>query len=321
MSTGLERRTNPPPARFVAGVLASTAMAVLASCGGSGEGPVIARVGAHAITRGALVRRMAEIATEGIVPDPPRYRACIAHEETLSPEPVKSQLEDECRRGYRTLRRHAIESLISSDWLLGEARRRGLPAPTAQRAAANIRRSLIEHEPKITQAEIAAYYHEHIPRFENLEHRYFMVLETYTSSAAARRAMRHGGLREVEQNGNRELLDRSSLEHPIPTRRALIDAVFAAKLNVLAGPAPLFARYCLLVVTKIVPTTRQSLPQAERAIRRQLEAGQRHRTLVRFVQAWRRRWTAETTCQPGYVVQKCRNYLGARVPEAGDSLS
>jgi hypothetical protein len=30
--------------------------------------------------------------------------------------------------------------------------------------------------------------------------------------------------------------------------------------------------------------------------------------LAEFIKAWRAKWRAKTSCQPGYVVEKCRQY-------------
>jgi hypothetical protein len=58
-------------------------------------------------------------------------------------------------------------------------------------------------------------------------------------------------------------------------------------------------------------------------VRRSIAASLAHERWVRalriFIIAWRRKWTAKTDCQPGFVVQKCRQYRGPRFP--GDPLA
>jgi hypothetical protein len=64
---------------------------------------------------------MSAMATEHVVPDPPRYTACIARKEANWPQFSKAGLREECRQEYWSLKQRALEYLIASEQLLGEA--------------------------------------------------------------------------------------------------------------------------------------------------------------------------------------------------------
>src|SRR5690242_15615781 len=104
-----------------AGMAVLMVLTGLAGCGGSAHDGVIVRVGKGAITEGELSRWIATMAPEHVAPDPPRYAACIAHQEAVSPQSVKAELKEECQRQYQALRQQALDFLISSQWLIGEA--------------------------------------------------------------------------------------------------------------------------------------------------------------------------------------------------------
>jgi DNA-directed RNA polymerase subunit F len=69
---------------------------------------------------------MVAMAPEHVLPDPPRYSACIAHQEALDPQTVGAELKEECARQHQALRGRALSFLISSAWLIEEAAGRGL---------------------------------------------------------------------------------------------------------------------------------------------------------------------------------------------------
>ncbi|HEV2974447.1 MAG TPA: hypothetical protein VGX69_05560, partial [Solirubrobacteraceae bacterium] len=91
--------------------------------------------------------------------------------------------------------------------------------------------------------------------------------------------------------------------------------IFKAPLHVLTGPIRLNNLYFVIEITRIAHPYVQSLAQERTAIAKRLTEARERRTLAAFVAAWRRRWLARTSCQPGFVVQKCRQYSG---PEAAE---
>ncbi|HEV3035000.1 MAG TPA: peptidyl-prolyl cis-trans isomerase [Solirubrobacteraceae bacterium] len=98
-------------------------------------------------------------------------------------------------------------------------------------------------------------------------------------------------------------------------------AIFSAKPNILTGPVKVDQDYSLFEVTRIAPATQESLAQARTAIEAQLTAEQQKRTLAQFIRAWRRRWIPRTDCRPGFVVPKCRQYAVAGTSPPEDPLT
>jgi foldase protein PrsA len=328
------------------------AVFVLGSCRGGARESVIVRTDARAITEETLVHWMSVLAPEHIVPDPPRYTACVAHQEAFAPQSTGVGLKRECQEQYRALKQQALDLLISSQWLIDEAADQGLRASDqeiqrrlverphtsfrgakrladvrfmikAELASASIRQVLMEHEPTITHAQIATYYKKNIQRFERPERRYVDIDERLNSEAAARRVIREAAqgksLSDLEPSLPgaifHESLDRTSLADVVPKKKSIVRAIFAAKLHVLVGPTPLNHRYSVFEVTRITSATRQPLNQVQSWIEKHLAGEQQRRTLARFIKAWRSKWIARTNCAPGHVVQKCRQYNGSRTPE------
>lgn len=85
-------------------------------------------------------------------------------------------------------------------------------------------------------------------------------------------------------------------------------AIFAARPRVLSGPVGISLGYYVFRVTRAYPARQDTFAQAQAAIRTELPKLLYKRALVAFIKGWRRRWRARTDCQPGYVVQKCRQF-------------
>jgi len=331
--------------RLAAAFMAASAVTCgLSACEAGGRDPVVAQVGEGAITRTTLSHWMAVMAPEHVVPDAPRFTACIHRESALTLQSADGALAQECRQQYWALEQRALGFLISSRWLIGEASDEGLnvssrearrraregnrarasgttPADVtfttkAELAAARIRQTVTIGEPNVTEAQIAAYYRLNIRRFGRRERRYFDLVEGLASEAAAREVMQEVTRgRRLSDIANHEWLDWPEIDDVRPTKRVLKRAIFAARPHVLVGPLPLVGFYCFFEVTRIAPAVTQPLSRVHHAIQGQLARERRRRALARFVRAWRRRWIARTDCAPGYVIQKCRQYAGPRSPE------
>jgi parvulin-like peptidyl-prolyl isomerase len=112
----------------------------LAACGGS-SGPigdpslpsnVVAQVGSTPITKEAYDHWM-EIAAQRHVPVPPAYTACIAYLRSSETNPTKvqaptpeAQLKATCAKSYALDKQRTLSFLVSSQWLLGEAKEVGV---------------------------------------------------------------------------------------------------------------------------------------------------------------------------------------------------
>jgi len=63
-----------------------------------------------------------------VIPEPPKYTACIAHLEATAPKPAKgqppptrAQLKSQCETQYKSLLQEVLGFLISASWVEGEA--------------------------------------------------------------------------------------------------------------------------------------------------------------------------------------------------------
>ncbi len=116
-----------------------------------------------------------------------------------------------------------------------------------------------------------------------------------------------------------ESLDRTNIAHVVPVHRVVTKAIFAAKAHVPTGPEPVNG-YSVFEVTRIVAREVQPLSHVRDQIRGQLLQFARTKALDAFIATWRRKWVARTDCAPGYVVQQCAQYRGARAPESNVSF-
>jgi hypothetical protein len=370
ISAGEERRPAPMArARLVAScVIGMAAVALgggLAACGESAQKssggssspppPIVAHVGNAAIPNATLAHWMRAMAPGHVLPNPPDYSACVAHEKAHESQP-RTQALEACAHEFQEVRQQALGFLISSQWLIGEAGAEGVPVTRqdverrlaekkrsfpnseaefgeslkaidhtladaeleieAELAAEAIKRKLIAGEPKLSDGQIAAYYARHIQGYHIPEIRYFGIFENLDSAAQARQLMRDVA---AGKSGDRtplhEKLPRRPFGYYNGEKRTIVEAIFKAPLHVLTGPIRLNNLYFVIEITRIAHPYVQSLAQERTAIAKRLTEARERRTLAAFVAAWRRRWLARTSCQPGFVVQKCRQYSG---PEAAE---
>jgi foldase protein PrsA len=129
------------PLRLIAALGAVLSVIVgLAACGGIPGNAVVQINGASTITKDAYNHWLGVAASSGgasgekaVVPDPPSYSACIAHLQATAPKPAKgqtppttAQLKSQCQQQYKSLQTEVLGFLISSSWVLGEAKSLGV---------------------------------------------------------------------------------------------------------------------------------------------------------------------------------------------------
>jgi hypothetical protein len=126
------------------------------SAGQSGSREVVAQVGSTPITRGQVNHWMSTLAggdyfelsaghtvPEGLVSDPPRYSACVAHLEAAAAaapfkatQPSSVQLLTKCRQLNQALRLQAAGLLVEIQWLIDLAAEEGISISNAEILAA-----------------------------------------------------------------------------------------------------------------------------------------------------------------------------------------
>lgn len=321
-------------------------LAGLSACGGAG-GAIIARVGPDRITKDMVSQMIVKLTPEHVALEPPAYATCVMQQQAVSVIAVsEAVLRRECAQLYASLEQQALGSLISDYWRIDEALSRHLigsgqggtrlrPAPAtdgseaeaatvdaeiaalADRAAVRLAQLFVRRGASVTKAQAAAYYRRHIDRYQRSELRYIDLAENFESASQARAARREVEAgRSLKSISLHEVIEGSNIVGGRYTTQAARRAIFAAKPRVLTGPVKLNRDYAIFEVTRIVALRREPFARVRRQIVAELEHERRIQTLARFVAAWRRRWTARTTCEDGYVIQKCREYRGARTPNA-----
>jgi hypothetical protein len=317
-------------ARATALVSAAALALALAACGGgsSSSGRVAIRVGDATIRAGDVRRQMQADASGGEVPDAPRFARCIARLRAQQSEMLAEALVEECRSRYESLRARALTTLISSRWLVGEARERGLrlpggdPVQQARAAEAALREMLLRGAPKVSQAQVVAYYEQNQAQFGRPERRYLDIVERIPTRAQAQAALNAAVRRgDIHRIAIHEEFAEQNLATVVARKRSILKAIFAAVPHTIVGPLPLNEKWCFFEVRRVVPRDVKPLAQVQSAIVQALEAERLRRALTPFVAAWRRKWIARTHCAAAYLVQQCSEYRGRRTPEAPTSFA
>jgi foldase protein PrsA len=326
----------------------------LQACGGDAPEAAVVSVDGTPITGTTLAHWMTIMAPRHMVPDSPHYANCIARRRSLAPQVGTSELTHQCSQQYEALRQRALGFVISSRWLTGEAAMEGMRVSReevgrrlaekersfprgkgefaesvkaiahtiedveleveSEIAAGKIRRKLMDNEPAVTEAEIAAYYRTNKARFYLPERRDFYIAENFPSAAAARKMMA-----EVRAGRSLPALKESLPRKPYTDyngeKRTIYEAIFKARSHVLTGPIRLNKLYFLIEVRHIAQARVQALDEVRGEVSKRLNRERRRQALAAFVAAWRRKWVARTDCAVGYIVQKCRAYRGPITPE------
>ncbi len=248
-----------------------------------------------------------------------------------------------------TPRERALEFLISSSWIAGEAKALGLSishaaiqhglqeniealpngrpefdeelSSTGQTladvkrevesalAVTKLRSAVTEHVSPVTDAEVASYYARHRRQFYLPNRRLAYLIEGIHSHAHAL------ALARQVRPGSR--LTKPWFRELVPEtpeakdRSKLAHMIFAATPGRVAGPALFFGHWVLAVVEKPIPAGIPSLAVVKGELSKTLALKRRELTLRRYATAYVRKWTVSTSCSPGYVVSKCSQYRGA----------
>jgi foldase protein PrsA len=127
----------------------------LAACGSSGvPSNAVVSVNGQPITQDAYNHWLAVAAASSsaalpgqkapkpVLPEPPAFTACIAHLKAIEPKPAKGQkpkteaeLKTQCEQQYKALQQQVLGFLISSEWVLGEAKSLGVNVTDKEVAA------------------------------------------------------------------------------------------------------------------------------------------------------------------------------------------
>jgi foldase protein PrsA len=210
----------------------------LSACGGI-PGNAVVSVDGKSITKDTFAHWMGVAAassptgatTKPVIPAPPKYTACIASLAATAPKPAKgqkaptqAQLKSQCEQRYKSLQQEVLGFLISSEWVIGEAKSLGVKVSDKEvkkqfekiktqqfpkaaefekflktsgqtvsdlllRVKLNlmsqkIQQKIVKQKSKVTQAQIAKYYKENPKRFGVAEKRSLRIILTKTEAQA-----------------------------------------------------------------------------------------------------------------------------------------
>jgi hypothetical protein len=194
-----------------------------------------------------------------------------------------------------------------------EASARWAAAALARRLASTADRSAAE---TVTGSVVESFYRAHIERYRLRERRRYDLIEGIPSKATAQAlAKRLGSGKRFAEAASKELPFRPARFDAPRGQGAVYRVVFKARRGVLVGPLPLQGAWALFVLRRIEPARVQPLSEVQNAIKRQLNDRVRSQLVKGLIRAYRSKWTVQTDCRTGYVVQKCRQYVGSMAPE------
>lgn len=346
----------------------------LVACGGGIPGNAVVSVNGTPVTTSTFNHWMevaagssASGSTTGqkpVVPDPPTYKACIAHLEATAPKPAKGQpkptaatYKAQCEQQYTALKQQVLGFLISANWVIGEAEAQGVKVSDAEvhkqfnqiksqqfpkeadfqkflsssgqtvsdlllRVKLDMLSQKIQQKvtkdagKKPSQQEIKSYYEAHKSQYGQPERRNILIILTKTQAQAEK------AKKEIESGKSFSSVAKAVSIDPVSKaaggslpgvvkgqeQKALDEAVFKAKVNVLGGPIKTPFGYYVYEVKKTLPANQQPLSSVQSSIQQQLTAQKQQKALSEFVKNFRKKWEGRTECRSEYSVKDCKGY-------------
>lgn len=180
-----------------------------------------------------------------------------------------------------------------------------------------------------TPARVAAYYRAHRADYSEPETRDLHILRTDTLREALK------ARREVASGKSfAKVVAGIGLEQPIYSKNGFIhrmkphaysqlplnDAIFSAAPGQLSRPIHITLGYYVFEVTHVHPAYVKPLSAVRAKIKKDVPASLQKHALTSFIAQWRKHWSAQTVCSPGFVVRRCREYkVTASTPRDDDS--
>jgi foldase protein PrsA len=309
-------------------VLASV---ILAACGGGGSDGVVARVGDAEITNATLDHWTTVLLGGHAAP-----ASAIARRQALRWRALAFLISAEWLVAEAAARR-ALPSELAVHRLVDEREQRSFPGGKGELReflhvsgqtvadmelearvgliSSRLRQLATAKSPTVTPVLVADYYNSHPHTFVIPEAREARISNRKSAAAADEMIRRVRAGASFYALSVTETSERPNGVTAASSPEPLIRAIYSARPHVLTGPIKEGPDYNVIEVERVRPATRETLRQASGAIAQQLREASLRRALVAAVGAWRTRWRAKTSCRPGYVVQKCRQYSGPQSPE------
>jgi hypothetical protein len=322
----------PSSGQIATGATVLSLAVSLAACGGgSSSGQVVARVGGKPITAGAVDHMVAVLKGGWTTPGAGGGRD-------------------------RTLRRQALQLLISSQWFIREAASRGIAISSPEvhgkvesveqvdfpSGVAELREFLkstgqtvadleLQAKAELAQAKLRQLAIASAPVVTQAQIAAYYAAHKQSFLVPERREARFTNRKtrpeimklkkEIEAGRSITSADQRKVGElftsaRVPPGNQYERAIDSGKLHRVAGPFKLAADEWLYEVVKIIPARQRTLAEVSGSIRRQLTGERTGKAVADFTSAWISQWTAKTDCTAGYVVQGCRQYRGGGTTEA-----
>jgi hypothetical protein len=320
---------NGRPAHW-AGAVAASLVLGLSSCGDTSKNAVVVRVGGSAITK-AIVDRWTNVVQHGGV-----------------------------FAGFRgtpsgsTPRQRALALLISSDWLIGEAARKGSPVSAkavdealaermgepsrnefrsrlatsgqtlagvkleieAELALEVISRQVMNGADRFARPELLSFYRKNPQLFGAFESREVDLLDKLPSKAAASTlAKRVGPSDRFARLAYRKIIRKSpGVFTGTATKKNVDYAIFAARPGVISQPMRLEAGWALFVVRRIFPARLEPLATIRSIVVAKWEERHAEEVARVFDHQYTTYWRSKTTCRAEYLAPGCPQFHGQLGP-------
>lgn len=172
-----------------------------------------------------------------------------------------------------------------------------------------------EGETKVTDQEIQEYYDKNKQRFSQPERRDLLIVLTKTKAQAdaAKQALENGeswkavtakySIDEASkaQGGKLPGVAKGQQEKSLDT------AVFGADKGVVSGPVKTQFGWYVFEVTKVTPSSQQTLEQSKETIKNLLKSQKQQKALDDFIKDFREKYKEKTDCASDYEVAECKN--------------
>jgi hypothetical protein len=308
--------------------LAAVTLAVgLSACGEVDQTAVVARVGDVAITS-ATAEHWANVVRRG---------------------GAFSGFRGEREGG--TPRQRALILLITSNWLIGEAERQGLPVTgraldialaermkvgggaefqrmlehtgqtiggvkfeiRSEMALEAIRRALARRAEHVTRSDVERFYHSHAKQFSYRETRVVDIIQNLPSAAAAAALVKRVGTgrRFAQLAIHKGIAYTPGLLAGEEDKKVVDNAIFAASVGAVSQPMRLYGAWAVFVVRRINSPRLKPLASVRAAVVDGLVEQRKRDVSSTFAGEYAKRWVGATSCEHGYVVSGCSQYRGS----------
>jgi foldase protein PrsA len=173
-----------------------------------------------------------------------------------------------------------------------------------------------KHTTSVTPAAIQAFYNSHKSQFGSQETRNMKIVlaKNAADANAAKKALQSGqSWATVVKKYSTDPTTKSTggVLNGVNKQQedaALSNAAFSAPLNKLMGPIKGQFGYYVFEVTKINPSTQQSLAEATPLIKQELTSQSQTNAQTAVDNKAKKDWLSQTTCRASYAMADCKGY-------------